>query len=49
VVRGMGGALHPRRGLHEAAGEAEALQDAAAGNVIDPDILLKAAELPGIG
>ncbi len=45
---GEGRARHDRRGQHESAGEAEALEDAAARNVLDLDVLFKATELVGV-
>ena len=49
LVRGKCRARHDGCRQDEAAGQPEALQDAAARNVFDFDVLLKATELPGIG
>src|SRR5262249_36815636 len=42
---GEGLARHHGCGEHEAAGDTQSLQDAAAGNLLDPDMLLEATKL----
>ncbi len=49
LVGGESRARHHGCGEHEAAGDAEAFQDAAAGDVLDLEVALKATEFFGIG